>query len=274
MVPEAEDEKAEVDKKGLQTVETGGRQDQQQDGAADEAGKVVRIPRDWFGPAEDLVPLGPRASAPGDQLDPNTFWDESSNDIQHVVEAPAEKQNDGWFRRSVPVRLVDHLPRGVGARKLVATVVVALIVAAGVAGSLLGNPRGRQHRSAIASIKPPPTQSPARFLGRSTAPIEGRSGLSVRLKAKAKPKVRVNHRETPGGRTSGSTATPVVYRTTQTNFSAAPDEPGNSAASATSGQSGVSSGAATPSSPHPANQSAQPAFGANGALGPMSSPDG
>lgn len=86
-----------------------------------EAGNVVRIPRDWFGPKEDLVPFGPAASQTnlvepakiGDHrrqsklgsltrrdpeptatesrapLDPNTFWGEDSSLIQGVVAGPA-----------------------------------------------------------------------------------------------------------------------------------------------------------------------------------------
>lgn len=251
-------------------MKTGGGRVEGQDGAADEAGNVVRIPRDWFGPTEDLVPFGPRASAPADQLDPNTFWDESSNHIQDVVEAPAKRQDDGWFRPGVPVRL--HVPRG---RGLAAIAAVAVIVAVAVAGWLLGNPRSHQSRSAVASVNTKRIQWPTRSLGRSTAPMKVRQGLQARTKPKPKPRV-VDHRQNGGARTSASTATPVVYHTSQTSSSQPTYEAGNSSAAVSSGQSGRSStdvGSTTPSA-HRASQPSQPAFGANGALGPMSSPDG
>lgn len=62
----------------------------------------MRIPRDWFGPPDDLVPFGPRVAdgesrrreppsparvEAGAGMDPNSFWDEASSSIQGVVDA-------------------------------------------------------------------------------------------------------------------------------------------------------------------------------------------
>jgi hypothetical protein len=59
---------------------------------------VVRLPRDWLGPRDELVPIGPRAGAvdtsDGDQTEaflPNasSFWDEDSGSLQAPMQAPA-----------------------------------------------------------------------------------------------------------------------------------------------------------------------------------------
>lgn len=65
----------------------------------------MRIPRDWFGPREELVPFGPQVSdvesperlprSPtrvegGAAVDPNSFWDEGSSSLQGVVDAAPE----------------------------------------------------------------------------------------------------------------------------------------------------------------------------------------
>jgi hypothetical protein len=106
-------------------VEKGGDHDEEGVRQLSELGNVVRIPRDWFGPKEDLVPLGPAAAQPSlveaetraearkpslgsltgresepaatdgrAPLDPNTFWGEDSSLIQDVVAAPAEASGE------------------------------------------------------------------------------------------------------------------------------------------------------------------------------------
>lgn len=79
-------------------------------GQATELENVVRIPRDWFGPRDQLVPFGPgvsdgesgsaeppRSPSPvqgGAAVDPNSFWDEASSSIQDVVDAPHGDDSD------------------------------------------------------------------------------------------------------------------------------------------------------------------------------------
>jgi hypothetical protein len=115
---------------------------------AQPADKVVRLPRDWLGPREDLVPFGRRASAPISEssmsaLAPDApasaadFWGERSAAIHDAVQAPAEE----------PAPVVPAAPIGVEAhdrgrlaalrrhrRVLAAT---ALIIAAATATSLM-----------------------------------------------------------------------------------------------------------------------------------------
>jgi hypothetical protein len=120
-------------------VQTGGRRDEGRGGQgaresdADPAGsKVVRIPREWFGPRDELVPLGPRApeagsSRPGEgrgeaappmpsrpSLDANAFWGEDASSIHDVLEGPAGGQPrsltgaTGPPRGSAPRRSADR----------------------------------------------------------------------------------------------------------------------------------------------------------------------
>jgi hypothetical protein len=81
--------------------------------AAPEAGNVVRFPREWFGPPEELIPFGPSARARpgppndppaspegsdpprGERASPPDFWGEGSAMLQGVIEGPSQVQQDG-----------------------------------------------------------------------------------------------------------------------------------------------------------------------------------
>ena len=103
---------------------------------AQPAEKVVRLPRDWLGPREDLVPFGPRASAPETPPSAADFWGERSAAIHDAVQAPAD---DGV---EVPAGGSEDAvtpPRGrifgrLGGRRVAA--VTALVVAAVASASL------------------------------------------------------------------------------------------------------------------------------------------
>jgi hypothetical protein len=82
-------------KKVCKRVENEGPQGDEGRGQPDPAGNVVRIRRDWFGPREDLVPFGPRASgtgvvelSPPAPVRPDDFWGEDSASIHDVLEGP------------------------------------------------------------------------------------------------------------------------------------------------------------------------------------------
>jgi hypothetical protein len=65
-----------------------------------EAGNVVRLPREWLGPPEELVPFGPSARArEAERVDSDPqgadrpvpdFWGEGSAVLQDAIEVPAE----------------------------------------------------------------------------------------------------------------------------------------------------------------------------------------
>jgi hypothetical protein len=121
------------------------------DGSPQQQGhdNVVRLPRQWLGPPEELVPFGPSAadgtagSAPaGVRLDGADFWGEDSAALQAVVETPAE---DDGLRASGRVVSVSRA-RGVAAA------VVALALALVVIGSVLGRSGGTRGQATKISV--------------------------------------------------------------------------------------------------------------------------
>jgi hypothetical protein len=77
-------------------VETGDRRTEDVDGATRNEENVVRLPRDWLGPREELVPIGPeaRARAAGlglDDLPPtaDAFWTEDAAALHDAVQGPS-----------------------------------------------------------------------------------------------------------------------------------------------------------------------------------------
>ena len=61
--------------------------------ATERSDKVVRLPRDWLGPREDLIPFAqsdPHRCEP-DAFVPNDFWGERAAAIHSVVQAPEDE---------------------------------------------------------------------------------------------------------------------------------------------------------------------------------------
>lgn len=263
-------------------METGGTQEK----GPDEAGKVVRIPRDWFGPPDELVPFGPRAveadeaelgngrnatlAAP---LDPNSFWDESSSSIQDVVEAPAGAQGVGGVagaravggvEQRLPARAYRCVPGNIGVREAVAGVVIAVVVGLSVVGWLSGQSSHPPARSVVAAVSGEQANQRLRwFESSATRRVPPRS----RSKGTSK-----RHTDLP---TRHSQAVEVVYHPSQVQSVPSPATGNMNSASSTtteSSRSGVTSGATEASAGAPPHS--PPAFGAGSALGPISSPDG
>jgi hypothetical protein len=90
-----------------QQTETGARE-------AQPRAKVVRLPRDWLGPREDLVPFGPRATPDSPEADvppaspagPPTsaddFWGEHSAAVQSALQVPAVHEDAGGGSADTP----------------------------------------------------------------------------------------------------------------------------------------------------------------------------
>jgi hypothetical protein len=59
--------------------------------ATERSNKVVRLPRDWLGPREDLIPFSESAShrCEPDTFVPNDFWGERAAAIHSVIQPPA-----------------------------------------------------------------------------------------------------------------------------------------------------------------------------------------
>ena len=62
---------------------------------------VVRLPRDWLGPREELIPFGPRATQSASVPSPSDFWGERSADMHHALQGP-ERLSEPSDTGSVP----------------------------------------------------------------------------------------------------------------------------------------------------------------------------
>jgi hypothetical protein len=77
-------------------VETGDRRTEDSGGAPLSEENVIRLPRDWVGPPEELVPIGPGARARAAQREAkagmptaaDAFWSEDSAALHDAVQAP------------------------------------------------------------------------------------------------------------------------------------------------------------------------------------------
>jgi hypothetical protein len=175
---------------------------------------VIRLPRDWLGPPEELVPIGPaaRARAAQRELDAGTpptadaFWSEDSAALHDAVQAPPSRQ-----RLDPPVGLVPplaghrlprlgRLPRlrlgGSAARVsrwwgLVAVPIVALLVAA-----VIGATQSPASHPAAAHVSASRTPAPAH--GPSAA---GSDAARVASTSKAASVAAARGRRTEGATT-------------------------------------------------------------------------
>ena len=128
---------------------TEGRQTEAGEGAGDARDTVVRLPRDWLGPREELVPFGPRAASqradgalPSDESPPSAedFWGERSAAIHDALQAPADDAAAVGAARTRPPR---RSLRGLDRRILgvAASLAVAVVVLLAVSSSFSGPSR-------------------------------------------------------------------------------------------------------------------------------------
>ncbi len=103
ILPRPEDVIVELaTREGLQALNSEGPQTEAERREKPPETNVVRLPRDWLGPREELVPFGPRADAAAVELagsspaagstsvppSANDFWGEQSADLQHALQGP------------------------------------------------------------------------------------------------------------------------------------------------------------------------------------------
>lgn len=222
---------------------------------------VVRIPRDWFGPKEDLVPFGPRPWAdetergappapPHDPkpVDPDTFWGEDSDSVHGVLDGGIESAG----------RPRGRVRQG---RWVAAAACFTLVATAGLATWLLGSSEPRTGHPAVASIGSDARVATSRFL-RTAAASERRPRALTRRPTKGK--------NVPARRDVPARPAPtrVVYHASPVT---SPNETSSSSGSTGTASTTQGGGQATAAS---APSTSAPAFGTQGALGPMSSPDG
>jgi hypothetical protein len=230
---------------------------------SDERNNVVRIPRDWFGPKDDLVPFGPRAwpedgvsgAEPVDDaaapFDAETFWGEDADSVHDVVDGRSQAP-------ALPVRHGDR-------RTLTAAILVLIMAGAGLTAWLSRGSQPRSSRPQVASVRNKPRAGTNRLQERAAV-----VNRAPRSRIRSRP--RTIHRRRLTARTTHPTQ--VVYRPAQ---EATPSPSSSSAAAPVASTQAAPRPAASASTAARAtsdSQVSQPAFGANGALGPISSPAG
>ncbi len=229
-------------------------------------GNVVRIPREWFGPPDELVPFGPRARHvglhPSAEPDPNTFWGEDAGSIQDVVEAPPA--SDALRSRH---RLGGQRIRSPGLRyaTVAGATAVLMLAGGGLVTWLLASSQTKTFRPAIASV-PHVEAAGQRQLMVPRTTSRSRS-------SQTRTHRRTDHHPRLLGTLHSAASTPVIYHPSQpasSGLTEASYSPSGSTGTSGIGGSGTSAVAKAASG----SQSSQAAYGANGALGPMSSPAG
>ncbi len=203
---------------------------------------VVRFPREWLGPREELVPFGPDAdedqSFASPEDGPADFWGEGSAAVQAVFEA--SPPGDAPRRRWRPTVSLPHARRAVWACGLVVVLLLLLVM-----GSIIGG--GASH--------PPATHKPA-ISAASVAALDS-AIADVTHAASTATRRRVASR-----RISRRPIRPAVHHTTRrasprsapktTYVASSVPQTGASAAVAQSAQVGsASSQAPATESPHP-----------------------
>jgi hypothetical protein len=227
---------------------------------------VVRLPRDWLGPRDELIPVGSSANGQAHRGEEglelpqtaNDFWGEESSSLQTALEAPHPRSG-----RLAAHRKLLHYARQVSALAAGAAVLVAVAVFAtgghspnvGAARSS-GTPGAASYLAMATQMSRAP-ESVANKSGRAVANRAGHAGSAL-----------------AGHRSRHQTRRTVIVE--QVRYVTAP-------ATSSAGVAG-STAASTPAAPTPQTSSEssspatgsvnQPAVGANGALGPGTSPDG
>lgn len=113
-----------------------GHQTESGERAAEPRGKIVRLPRDWLGPREELVPFGPRSAPPeGDETPPSPadFWGEQSAELQSALRGPAVREDPDDGPDAAPAIRFGRVDRramtGVAAALIIAAATVVAVVA-------------------------------------------------------------------------------------------------------------------------------------------------
>lgn len=261
-------------KRSANGVETEGPHIEEGVTGAQQRDNVVRLPRDWLGPREELVPFGPAAQQSPDDVRPPgpnasagaeapvsaaAFWGEESAAVQEpAVTSDEEPVPRGEARRLTEI----SMPRVMAAAGLVVVVCLAGVLVAGLLGSA-----GDRAMRAPRGVDVVDTLASKLELGVSTVRrIAGRRMVVPRIAARRPLPDRIRPHQVAAVRPSGVSATVYARPTPTATPSVAPGpQPIVSAQPST---------ARANSNSHSASTSSQPAFGAHGVLGPGHSPNG
>jgi hypothetical protein len=243
---------------------------------------VVRLPRDWLGPRDELVPFGPRASSEDAEEPPPTaedFWGERSASIHDALQAPADSIDPPAGTQAR--RRFDRRPRAAA----VGGLAVALVVLIGVVSIVL-SPSGAQRpttgsKVAVAAVF---GSGVSRLLHLGLAELT--ASVPPNLSARAAPRTvrhktvrtahrapatRPTHRAHPQLSSSPAVSIDTAHTTTtspSTNAETSHVE------TAPTYRSAPSSPPSHPASRPAASSATASPTGESGALGPIQSPNG
>jgi hypothetical protein len=236
---------------------------------------VVRLPRDWLGPRDELIPFGPSADSADESASPPTaddFWGEESSSIQTAVEAPAFV-DPGWGAAS-RARAREGFHTRARAVWVLGGVAAALLITLAVVGG------GSSPKPASQGLLA--TRTPRSIKGSNLAGLTRTIRILERpLSRHGRPSSELrsgHHASSTGAHQRGHRAsgagkpTGTVERVRYTRSSVSAPGGSSSVASQAPGSTGPAPAGETPAQASSSNN--QPALGADGALGPGSSPDG
>lgn len=281
-----------------------GDPESEETGAIRNEDNVVRFPRDWIGPREELVPVGPFAGAGVADLGldgalpptADAFWSEESAALHDAVQAPPVEAPGHWASpadaagigrararaRAAGIRCRQVLASRRARWALLGLAVTSLAVMATI-GATQGPGTSSTHHSVASHVPSGASASAPRSTTEPTTAAAARTGLRA-------PVTTVLHRATGGLARAGSrhaharahprrvTAARVTNRSPAVVRSSPPPAATYTAppapATTTSG-AGISppTGSAPTSTSAGATSASQPHFGQNGSLAPGSSPD-
>jgi hypothetical protein len=263
---------------------------------------VVRLPRDWLGPREELIPIGSRAhgaetpdDVPPESLPPTaaSFWDEDSGSLQAPMQAPADAWQGQWQPASpeaaagvgpAPVR---RTPRPLRPRSLSGFVPLRRRRTAAVAGVLaaclllvlavIGETAGGTHNAREKTAAPSKSAAIVTATGVNRARLKAQTPVVTEIKTEPPSHHAVRsptHKQRTHVSSSHHRHTHAVARPTPSaSQPAGSTTPANGPTPTTSTPSSGSSSSSPPASGARSTSPHQPAFGPTGSLGPGSSPD-
>ncbi len=244
--------------------------------------KVIRLPRDWLGPRDELVPFGPSAerddpedqesasrpdeAPPPEAVSPDDFWGERSASLQGPLE---EADDDSTFE---PQRRRAWVVGAVAAAVVAVAVLVLSLVAQTSGPGKARVDAGVNRGGASGALPLLPAQTPP--ASHPTLSRRRRSNTNRNSRSHAAGALAVNYvRESSssqgaaagGGASTGTGSSGTA--SSSTNSTSPGTGPSNSPPEENTQPSSNSSSGSRPASK-------APAFGAGGALGPGHSPSG
>lgn len=234
---------------------------------------VVRLPREWLGPREDLVQFDGPDDVVAAPPAPEDFWGEGSSELQSAVvgtPSPPPPVDARAAALGYPARVGRRLRRWPARTIAVGAAASALVILAVVVLSILGGQRtGSPHPRLAGLSHPSDTAADSGLLQIASRHFSRKAARIRRGPVAPRRRSRVPRRHPSKGRstTVAPSGTSTLVASSYSPSSYSPNSStayGPSSSASSTGSQPVSSGGAQAASA----QSSQPAFGQNGSLGP------